>query len=707
MPTAGTHITIVQRLARDPALQPLLGDPAADEDTPAGRRMRFANLGAVGPDIFYLMADYGADLQDFENFMVKVGGSFQCLGDLMEQVGTYVSGVESNITFGISDSLKASTDLLIGILKEGLLGLTVVEGVNFLAFFEAARQKDQPRTKWFWADYLHYIRTGKFARKLLDKSQGNPNLRAYALGYLTHYVTDVVGHPYVNQVVEAPWRLYWQRHHLVENFVDAYVWDRWHTSNPPPTPPSTEEQPLDTVTSVPNAMGTGAPFTFSRLHDLISIGVPGTLGDPVDAVVTAVCDKINQGLFELGIAEPTVPTLPEDADFQAWTVMMAEALREVYLDDPHPQNLAGGLTPLGTPRPDGFPTPEDIGSAYGMMRLFLKFTTESHIPEPTPPAVGGGVSAAIQQLLDDMTQDLNNLAQALGSPLPPPLPSSHLSFSWQHLWAALKSAAAWLADVAAAVATTVFDFVKDLIIAAGTAVSEPIKFALYLLNKALFAMYRTVRDVLVVMAYAAPYTSELDSQLGPLKMSSLWRSMGDAPPGRYPIEEIPAERVMIGTDYAPFVPPGMFGATVEQPPIELTAPYAPTTTVINGHVHKVATLPDDFIEAPLGPDCMFLETGPLQPATTGGPQPLGTFAGQRNFGGAMANCRRAVELAQKSFPGGTLLPDYNLDGDRGYAWPCWDVVPPPASPESAGDPLRPDHPANAGTAQVNATKVTG
>ena len=40
---------------------------------------------------------------------------------------------------------------------------------------------------------------------------GNPNLIAYSLGYTTHYVTDVVGHPFVNQVVGGPWRLYWQR----------------------------------------------------------------------------------------------------------------------------------------------------------------------------------------------------------------------------------------------------------------------------------------------------------------------------------------------------------------------------------------------------------------------------------------------------------------------------------------------------------------
>jgi len=42
-------------------MKDVLGDPAADDTTPEGRKARFANLGAVGPDVFYAMADYGGD----------------------------------------------------------------------------------------------------------------------------------------------------------------------------------------------------------------------------------------------------------------------------------------------------------------------------------------------------------------------------------------------------------------------------------------------------------------------------------------------------------------------------------------------------------------------------------------------------------------------------------------------------------------------
>ena len=107
MPTSGTHITIVEKLAASgPQAQSLLGDPFADPSTPEGRKMSFAKLGAVGPDIFYAMADYGRDYQDFENFLIKVGGTFECISELMGKIDRFVHGIESEITFGVIDSIE-------------------------------------------------------------------------------------------------------------------------------------------------------------------------------------------------------------------------------------------------------------------------------------------------------------------------------------------------------------------------------------------------------------------------------------------------------------------------------------------------------------------------------------------------------------------------------------------------------------------------
>src|SRR3984893_4474471 len=51
-----------------------------------------------------------------------------------------------------------------------------------------------------FSDLVHYVRSGDFVRELLVESQ-DVNEYAFALGALSHYVADIVGHPAVNQAV--------------------------------------------------------------------------------------------------------------------------------------------------------------------------------------------------------------------------------------------------------------------------------------------------------------------------------------------------------------------------------------------------------------------------------------------------------------------------------------------------------------------------
>ena len=99
------------------------------------------------------------------------------------------------------------------------------------------------------------------------------------------------------------------------------------------------------------------------------------------------------------------------------------------------------------------------------------------------------------------------------------------------------------------------------------------------------------------------------------------------------------------------------------------------------------TTPDDMLDSPVtGTHDMFAATGPAPATTAPLPNPDGstlanleTFNGsERYFGSIMANCERALQFAVPyltgtAYPQDTVLPDYNLDSDRGYAWPCWDV----------------------------------
>jgi hypothetical protein len=51
-----------------------------------------------------------------------------------------------------------------------------------------------------FSDLTHYVRTGDFVQAMLDDSQ-DLNEYAFALGALSHYISDINGHPYINLAV--------------------------------------------------------------------------------------------------------------------------------------------------------------------------------------------------------------------------------------------------------------------------------------------------------------------------------------------------------------------------------------------------------------------------------------------------------------------------------------------------------------------------
>lgn len=96
---------------------------------------------------------------------------------------------------------------------------------------------------------LHYRKTSRFGQVLWQiadtwESRADPSdpqavenarlwserLRAYALGYMTRLATDVTGHPFTNEKSGGPFRTHWQRHKVVENHMDARVYDIEHST---------------------------------------------------------------------------------------------------------------------------------------------------------------------------------------------------------------------------------------------------------------------------------------------------------------------------------------------------------------------------------------------------------------------------------------------------------------------------------------------
>ncbi|MGZ0787063.1 LysR substrate-binding domain-containing protein [Pseudomonas saponiphila] len=53
-------------------------------------------------------------------------------------------------------------------------------------------------------------------------AQESEQFLAFTLGYITHLGTDTIGHAFVNEQCGGPFRNHPQRHHLIENHIDAW-----------------------------------------------------------------------------------------------------------------------------------------------------------------------------------------------------------------------------------------------------------------------------------------------------------------------------------------------------------------------------------------------------------------------------------------------------------------------------------------------------
>jgi len=227
-------------------------------------------------------------------------------------------------------------------------------------------------------------------------------------------------------------------------------------------------------------------------------------------------------------------------------------------------------------------------------------------------------------------------------------------------------------DLAIALGKAAIQFVRDAIAVGGALLVDSIRAGLYLLKKALFDIYKHFRFVLVQSAYAVPYTDELTGEIaGGIRSESLWHVPNIDGIMAFPIEELPTlERKRFRSSYAPWVPPDLLPEMSEpnhvlhEKPMTWVGPYAAFSP------------PDAFIDRPLGTRVMLSPTGLADMADV--PVDGDRFAIPEDFGGALPNCEVAFRKVRDAMAAGPipddLLPDYNLDGDRGYGWPCWNLA---------------------------------
>jgi hypothetical protein len=239
---------------------------------------KFTAIGAIGPDLFYFLQDYNGPtlgpLSDdimlafatYYFFDAASEDNWEPLLVILDQVNSTLAGLLRfliklqqiwqdflnawNATVGpVVDAIgEIADDLLGGVLSElSVLGQQLMDGLKEVAeeelltyadifgFFDTCVQKGFQEPMFLWSDMSHYRKPATFARKLVEEAE---NLKqagfeeryeqflAFALGYITHIGTDTVAHSFVNEQCGGPYRNHPQRHHTIENHIDAWVYSQ-------------------------------------------------------------------------------------------------------------------------------------------------------------------------------------------------------------------------------------------------------------------------------------------------------------------------------------------------------------------------------------------------------------------------------------------------------------------------------------------------
>lgn len=421
-----------------------------------------ARLGAAGPDMTFFAPDFGQWSVDLVEVITGfyddvIGPVVELYEDRIEPVVDVLKDIEAGVEATLdevtcdlvgtfSDNLDEVTERLAAIRDSSILTL-FSKAINVYDAMTPPLQDGKSEEDWFWFDYLHNRRTGRFIREMWSLADTDRK-RAYVLGYIAHYSGDFVGHEYVNTVVGGAPRAHLARHHFTENIIDVHFYD--------------------VVRNV--------EITAARVH----LQLPH--GADVDALGTL----------------RTIVDNPNDVpdDMRPIFEMIHDAMRTTYDDAPHPKRIATEYLAV-----------EDLNTAFWFMLASLKAMTSSYVPAPTFP--GADVLDAVNDAIGDFLDTAGNPPTPSSSPPGFCLNfwSSDCDFSldaledWlDYLWDTityLGELLAWIGDL-----------IRDLWQVFACTLSAPIKLALHgafwLAHKTLHEVLMYLREALVLAAYIHP-----------------------------------------------------------------------------------------------------------------------------------------------------------------------------------------------------------
>jgi hypothetical protein len=597
----------------------------------------FAKLGAIGPDLFFFLPDFrnqfgisvSSVLITVLNFLEEL---YEVLDPYIEKYERYLGPIEediaeelSRLTGGLSESVGNILGELLDILITKLEVLAT-EHIDFWEFFSLGLNKGYDEQAFLWSDMLHYRNTGQFARALWNNAQisEDPALRAYALGYTTHVATDVTGHAFVNAISGGPFRLHWQRHHLVENHMDAH----WYLNDP----------------RSPRFGNNYPQLTESALY--YDIAFQGEEGDPVPRPAYPMGNTLRENWERRRRLD-----IDSELDAPIADLLLKSMIDVFYQNGKHPEILQGN---------DGRPSADLIRTAYDLLFRFLKLTTLdgfSHEP-PDPPDVFPNLDfPTLGNAFDDPPGDGDNFWDDL------------LDFTL-----AAIAVLAYIVLVAVYLATLPWAILADII-------TFPLRLALwYAFERPLFQLLKTFRQVLVMTGYLLPMEDEIAESLIHLGnttasgMSNTMDDMKDVFGGAMPMPEESEDKPTFRDPHYPHAhPPQEWRqpwsypspppALPDELPLTTAGPYPEEAgpSVLFDDRRPDPVIRDRFEEAatPAAADAVGREVTP-----------------HSHLGDVVGFSEYLLWLVSRDDPqpDGTKisLVDWNMDADRGYGYHCWD-----------------------------------
>jgi hypothetical protein len=373
-------------------LPKLSGPSPADLAALARKHPNYYALGAVGPDVFFFLPDFRGSIGGFPvgNSLIGVVEFIDKVYDVLDNVvikrweeyfGPFGENVEealSRLTGGMSTVVQ---DIMGSLVSAGtnLLMTLATQSQDWFGYFSMYSNIGYDNQDFVWSDMLHYRKTSRFGLSLWrladeTESKADPNdpqavksakeladkLHAYAIGYITHLGADITCHPFVNEKSGGPFRLHWQRHHLVENHMDAKAYDDDHG-------PQINYNML----------------TESALHFRISFNDDGSDGPtpptypPGDNTLRGLYVRRNN--IDLDSKMPVeLAQFIYDAMDRTYATKAQEGIHDFRRDTP---DVIQGK--------DGRPEPLDIQTAYGLLFKYMKLAMLDGFnhEKPKPPDV--------------------------------------------------------------------------------------------------------------------------------------------------------------------------------------------------------------------------------------------------------------------------------------------------------------------------------